>query len=336
MKPMVTTYSMWSKFRNCRKACEFRYLRHLAPIRKDCNLAFGSVIHECLEIWHRDQAMDQVLKHIDRSYPDRAFDLDQKRDWHLATAMMNGYARRYPTEDFKVVELEKTFEGRIVNPETGSSSRNYLLAGKVDGIVRIGDEHYLLEHKTAGQIDSAYLERLWTDFQITLYSWYVEQTLGIRITGVLYNILVKARLQQSQGETEAKFEKRKAGLLAKSKTGRPSATRRMPESDEDFQSRLVSKYDEPGMFHREMLLLSRDRFTELQHELWELTQAFNDARRRDVFYRNSSFCFHFNRPCAYYPLCSSGENPNVLENLYEIVPPNQELLDGNDTNETVF
>lgn len=339
MNQMTTTYSMWNRFRNCRKACEYRYLRHLSPIRKNNNLAFGSVIHECLEIWHGTRDMMKVLNHIDRTYDDRSRDLDQKRDWHLATAMMKGYARRYPREEFKVVELEKTFEGKIVNPDSGRTSRNFILAGKVDGIVRIGDEYFLLEHKTSGQIDSAYLERLWTDFQITLYSWYIEQTLGIRIVGVIYNILVKARLQQSLGETEAEFQARRADLIAKSKTGKSSATRRMPEGDYEFQDRLAAKYEESGMFHREMLYLSRDRFIELQQELWELTQTFNDARRRNTFYRNTSHCFHFNRPCAYYPLCSSGENPNVRENLYEIVPPNQELLggdDSNDSNETVF
>lgn len=339
MKPMVTTYSMWSKFRNCRKACEFRYLHHLSPIRKDGNLAFGSVIHECLEIWHSSRDMVKVLDHIDRTYSDRAFDANQKRDWHLATAMMKGYANRYPREEFEVVALEKTFEGKITNPESGRTSRNFVLAGKVDGIVKIGDEHFLLEHKTAGQIDSAYLERLWTDFQITLYAWYIEQTMDIRISGILYNVLVKARLQQSLGETEAEFQARRDELIAKSKTGRSSATRRMPESDQEYQDRLAEKYADQSMLHREMLYLSRDRFTELQHELWELTQAFNDARRRGMFYRNTSYCFHFNRPCAYYPLCSSGENPNILENLYEVVPPNQELLggdDSNDSNETVF
>ncbi len=46
------------------------------------------------------------------------------------------------------------------------------------------------------------------------------------------------------------------------------------------------------MFHREMLYLSRDRFETLQSELWELTQAFLDARRRGVFYQNTAFCFH--------------------------------------------
>ncbi len=251
----TTTYSMWSLFRNCRKACEWRYIQELVPLERDHNLAFGTVIHKCLEIWHGGRDLGAVLDFIDRTYPNRAQEEDQKRDWHLAAAMMKGYAACYASEEFDVVALEKTFEGSIVNPATGASSRSFVLAGKVDGVVRIGEEHFLIEHKTASQVDADYLERLWTDFQIVLYSRYVEQTLGIRIAGVFYNILVKARLQQGRGETEAEFEARRADLIAKSKTGKSSAKRRLPESDDEFQARLAAKYTEPGMFHREMLYL---------------------------------------------------------------------------------
>jgi hypothetical protein len=323
----ITTYSMWSLFRNCRKACEWRYIHELVPLEQDHNLAFGTVIHKCLEVWHGTRNLEAVLDHIDRTYPNRDQAADQKRDWHLAVAMMKGYASCYPTEEFKVVSLETTFDGKIINPATGASSRTFVLAGRVDGIVRIGDEHYLLEHKTASQVDADYLERLWTDFQIVLYSRYVEQALGVRIAGVLYNILVKARLQQGRGETEAEYEARRAALIAKSKTGKTSAKRKLPESDDTFQERLAAKYAEPGMFHREMLYISRDRFETLQSELWELTQAFLDARRRGVFYQNTAFCFHYRRPCAYFPLCRSGGSPNVIDNIYRKVPPHEELRD---------
>ena len=330
----ISTYSMWSLFRNRRKACEWRYLHELVPLERDRNLALGTVIHQCLEVWHSTRDLVAVLDTADRAYPNRDQDTDQKREWHLATAMMKGYAARYATEEFEVVALEKTFEGKIVNPATGASSRSFILAGKVDGIVRIGDEHYLLEHKTASQVGGDYLERLWTDFQIVLYSRYVEQTLGIRLAGVLYNVLVKARLVQSRGETEAEYEARREALIAKSKTGKTSAKRRLPESDEAFQERLAIKYAEPEMFHRERLYISRDRFEELQAQLWELTQAFLDARRRDVFYQNTAFCFHYRRPCAYLPLCRSGGSPNVIENFYQRLPPHEELqpdIDGDES-----
>ncbi len=326
----ISTYSMWSLFRNCRKAFEWRYLQELVPLERDRNLALGTVIHQSLEVWHSTRQLDAVLDAVDRAYPSRNQEADQKRDWHLATAMMRGYAARYAEEEFEVVALEKTFAGKIVNPATGASSRSFTLAGKVDGVVRIGDEHYLLEHKTASQLGGDYLERLWTDFQIVLYSRYIEQTLGIRLAGVLYNVLLKARLSQGHGETEAEYEARRAALVAKSKTGRTTAKRKLPESDEAFQKRLAIKYAEPEMFHRERLYLSRDRFEELQAELWELTQAYLEARRRGVFYQNTAFCFHYRRPCAYLPLCQSGGSPVVAENLYQKVTPHEELREAVD------
>ena len=337
IQPKLSTYSMWSLFRNCRKACEYRYEIGLTPIEKDPNLSFGSLIHDCLQTWHGTRDFAATLAIIDHACANRVSDDNVRKDWHLARAMMTGYAARYPQEEFSVVALEKTFEGPIINPATGAASRSFLLAGKVDGIVRIGDGHYILEHKSAAVIDADYLERLWTDFQIAIYSHYVEQTLGIPITGVIYNVLGKARLQQGKGETEEEYQARRAELLAKSKTGKTTAQRKLPESDEDFQARLAEKYADPEMFHREMLYLSRDRFDILRAELWELTQAFLDARRRGVFYQNTGFCFNYHRPCAYFPVCRSNGNPNVIENFYTITPPHEELLAATpETNEPVF
>lgn len=326
---MTTTYSQWRAFRDCRMACKYRYFDNLVSLGKAHTLRFGSVIHECLEIWHATRNLCIVTKHIDAAYPDRDVYSDegeeQRADWHLAHAMMEGYALHYPGEDFEVVALEKGFQGPLINPATGAESRSFILAGKVDGIVKKDGLYYLLEHKTASGIDGAYLERLWTDFQITLYAGYLEQTMGIKITGIIYNILTKAKLRQSRGETEDEFEARRAELIAKSKTGKSSAKRKMPESNEDFRSRLAEKYALPSMFHREMLFLSHDRFQELQAELWELSKALLDARRRNIWYRNTSQCFNWGRPCAYWPICSSGGNPLVIENNYEVLAPHEEL-----------
>jgi hypothetical protein len=333
---MVSTYSMWSLFRNCRKAVDWRYLQQLVPLERDRNLHFGSLIHECLELWHGQRDLALVLDLIDRRSAARAQDEDEKRGWHLATAMMRAYAERYAEEEFEVVALEQVFKGPIVNPATGAASRSFRLAGKVDGVVRIDGEYFILEHKTVSQIDSDYLERLWTDFQITLYAHYIEQTTGVPITGILYNVLVKAKLQQGKGETEEEYQARRAELLAKSKTGKTTAKRKLPESDEEFQQRLTEKYTDPEMFHREMLYLSRDRFDILRSELWELTQTFLDARRRGIFYQNTAFCFNYQRPCPYFALCRSNGNPNVIENFYQRVAPNEELREAAPETEPAF
>ncbi|MHB0913869.1 MAG: PD-(D/E)XK nuclease family protein [Armatimonadota bacterium] len=292
---------MWNLFRNCRKACEYRYVRGLVPICRDPHLTFGAAMHQALGVWHGGGGLLAAL---------------EKLDGPLARAMMEGYAARYPDEDFEVVALERTFEGPIVNPATGAPSRSFVLAGRVDGIVRRGDRYYILEHKTASSLDN-YLERLPSDFQALLYALYAERVMGLSISGVIYNVLVKARLQQGRGESEREFTARRAELLAKSKTGKTSAVRRLPETEEEFAARLRERYSDPAMFHREEVPVTPGDYAGLSAELWELTQAFLDARRRGVWYRNTSYCFLYNRPCAYFPLCRSGESALVRESLYQ-------------------
>lgn len=321
---MTTTYSMWNAFRNCRKLCEYRYFKNIVPISKPDALSFGSLIHECLDLWYSGVSIQGVLTTIDEAFPDRQWDDKQMGPWHKATAMMRGYAERYPSEDWSVVATEKEFTGPIVNPRSRYASRVLELSGKVDGIVKVDGELFLLEHKTASAITSGYLEALWTDFQITLYTWYLRQE-GYPIRGIVYNILGKTSLKQRGGETEEEFESRRADLLAKSKTGKSSAKQKIAESDEEFQERLLQKYREPGMFHRETLYLPDERITEIQSELWELSRALLAARRENLWYRNTSYCFRYNRPCSYYPLCQSGDNPNVLENMFETRAPHEEL-----------
>ncbi|MFM2094094.1 MAG: hypothetical protein RIS70_1218 [Planctomycetota bacterium] len=325
----VLTYSALNTFRNCPRKYKHRYLDNLRPREKAESLSFGSVIHGALELWYRLPADDPnrlwtVLDSIDQQFPLRAGDETQKAPWHLARAMFTAYADRYADEDFEIVEVEKPFTGEIRNPETGRASQTFQMAGKVDAIVRRPDGMYLLEHKTASSIDANYLDKLWTDTQIALYSFHLRQ-LGYPIVGVIYNVLLKSRLQQKAGETEAEFEARRAELAAKNKSGKSTAKQQLPESDEEYQTRLAEWYARPEAFHREHIYLSEDRLAMLQDEVWEITQQYLDARRRGKWLLNTSSCFSYQRPCEYLPYCQSGFNPNVADNLYEIVLPHEEL-----------
>ena len=175
----ILTFSALNTFRNCPRKYKLRYLDNLRRPEDPEALAFGAVIHEVLRLWytlpadsHRTLA---VLDCIDQQFPARAADVRQKAQWNLARAMMVGYAARYDAEEFEVLHVEKEFEGQIHNPDTGRISQTFSIAGKVDGIVRLTDELYLLEHKTASSLSSDYLDRLWTDTQIALYCFHLRQ-----------------------------------------------------------------------------------------------------------------------------------------------------------------
>jgi hypothetical protein len=324
----VLTYSALNTFRNCPRKYKHRYIDNLRPRAKVESLSFGSVIHSAIEIWYRSvndaNRRWKALDFIDRSFPERATDENQMASWHLARAMFTGYASRYPTEDFTIIEVEKTFTGQIRNPDTGRCSQTFVMAGKADAIVKRSDGMYLLEHKTAASIDGNYLDKLWTDTQIALYSFYLRE-LGYPIVGIIYNVLLKSRLKQSPGETEQEYEARHAELAAKNKSGKSTAKRQMPETNEEFQGRLAAWYSKPDAFHREFIYLSEERLAMLQDEVWEITQQYLDARRRGKWLLNTSSCFSYQRPCEYLSYCQSGFNPNVAENLYEITPPHEEL-----------
>ncbi len=324
----LLTYSALNTFRNCPRKYKNRYLDNLRPRERPEALSFGSVIHTAIELWYRssntESRLRDVLAYVNDAFENRVVDPNLMVQWHLATAMIRGYAERYATEDFEVVEVEKEFVGEIRNPDTGRQSQTFRIAGKVDGIVRCHDGLYLLEHKTASTIDASYLDKLWTDTQIALYCYYLRE-LGYPIVGVIYNLLLKSRLKQGKGETQEEYEVRHAELAAKNKRGKSTAKRQMPETDEEFQARLTEWYSRPEAFHREFIYLSEDRLAMLQDEVWEITQQYLDARRRGKWLLNTSNCFSYQRPCEYLAYCQSGFNPNVADNLYEIALPNEEL-----------
>jgi len=335
--PLLTTYTQWQTFRNCRRACHWRYVRELVPRSGAPAQHLGTLVHDALMHWHQHRDLEAMLARIDQACAGRAADDDQRQRWHLARAMMQGYAQCYAEEAFRVVALETPFEMPIRNPATGRISRRFRLAGKVDGIVEEHGQYFLLEHKTASHLDGDYLERLWLDLQISLYSRALETIHGVPIAGVIYNVLCKAQLKQGKGETEAEFLLRKAELLAKNKSGKTSATRKEAESDAAFQARLTAKYADPAMFHREVILFTPEQYAELEAELWELTVQYLDALRRGAFYRNTSQCFAFGRPCPYYPLCRAGGAEHVIDALYDTRPPHEELRDAaTEVNAPVF
>jgi hypothetical protein len=320
----VLTYSALNTFRNCPRKYKHRYLDCLRPRDKPDTLSFGGIIHGAIELWYRSALWDAIEVYLEHEFPLRLEDESQKAAWHLAHAMLVGYVDCYGVDDFEIVELELPFTGEIRNPDTGRSSQTFTIAGKVDAIVRRPDGMYLLEHKTASTIDGNYLDKLWTDTQIALYCHYLRQ-LDYPIVGVIYNVLAKSRLKQRGGETVAEYEARRAELAAKNKSGKSTAQRQLPETDGEFEARLAEWYARPEAFHRELIYLDEERLAMLQEEVWEITQQYLDARRRGKWLLNTSNCFSYQRPCEYLPFCQSGFNPNVVDNLYEIVPPHEEL-----------
>ena len=315
----VLTYSALATFRNCPRKYKNRFEDHLKPVEKEHSLYFGQVIHQALTLFYRnDRNLQPAYESIEQAFS------DSKSDRVLAMVMLTAYADRYMEENWEVIGLDVEFKGEIRNPKTNGRSQTFIMAGKANGIVWLNGELYLLEHRTASTQEEIDSDKLWADTQSALYCHYLRQN-GYPIVGVIYNVLLKSRLQQRQGETEAEFVQRCEELAAKNKNGKTTAKRQLPETDGEFVERLREWYTKDEAFQRVVFRLPEERMNLLQEEIWEVTQQYLGSRRRDQWLLNTSNCFHFSRPCEYLKYCQSGFNLDLCNMLYEIALPHEEL-----------
>jgi len=323
------TYSASNMMRNCPRSYYYRYVQELVPLGRDeTPMYFGSLIHECLEAYYNGEAKEVIQKKIDARYADKMHLPEDRRHWMVAREMMEAYMQSRPAdgEEWRPVVLEKEFMGHIFNPDTWAKSRSFKMRGKIDGIVKKPDgTFWTLEHKTTSAVTGDYFDRLWMDMQNLIYSYYAEERLGFPIAGTIYNVLVKPRLAQRQGETEEEYEARCAALVAKSKTGKTSAKRKLPESDEDYRARLAEWFSQADAFQRFELIYNNTDYDMVLAQLWDITQQILTAARFNRWFQNTSYCFHWGRACPYYQICKSGGNKMVIETHYEHKPAHGEL-----------
>ncbi len=199
----VVTFSEISTFKSCRLKHHLMYEELLAPRQPSRHLRFGKAIHNGLHDFHIggcEMGIEEFAAKLDdeikilRADPELELwdeDYQQFAEEHeLGRAMLARYdAFNAAQEPLEVVELEYPFDVRLKTP-TGRKSRTEI-AGKVDGIVKDGyGNMFILEHKTAGSIDSKYIANLDLDDQINAYIWALAE-LGYPIKGVVYNVLAK-------------------------------------------------------------------------------------------------------------------------------------------------
>lgn len=338
-----TTYSFWRAFQNCPKACKFRYIDNLYPIRQNENMAFGSLIHNCLAIWHSpkdlfctDNKHKKVLQYISKNCNNRFEDSKLKQQYHIARVMMNQYINKYSDNEqndirFETVSVEEIFKnGKLINPQTNYPSLTFTVSGMVDGLVKINGEYWLIEHKTTSTLGSNYVDRLWWDNQISLYTHFFRTVKNIPIKGVLYNVLCKPSIKQTQGETIDGFAKRKLEAEEKSKSGKTSVKRKIPESDIDYEQRLNKWYDagpEKPRFLSLRIELSDMQIQSALNDLWHLSQQFLLCKNNNHFPGREDECYtgKYRSTCAYATLCESHEDEALMDLYYEVREPHEEL-----------
>lgn len=281
-KPIIT-YSSNRAFKDCRKKYKLRYVDQLVSITKDQTMYFGTVTHKCLEMFYKNIPLENILEYIQKSFKPEF----QSKEICMLTAIMKVYHEKYSFNEFEVIALEEKFE---------YETKDFILKGKVDGIVKLDGKYYILEHKTASRIDAGYIDRLTIDEQIHIYAMCIQEKLGVKIEGIIYNIIEKSQIRLKKNETL-----------------------------EEFTERFIKEYTEKDLFHRQHIPIYNESIALLVKDIDSTAYCIKEAIEKDLFYKNPSFCFNYNKPCPYFNICRSNDNSLIIENEYERVIPHEEL-----------
>jgi len=294
-EPIIVTYSSLAKFKNCQRAYRYRVVDQIVPVRFVAEpLTFGRLVHGGLETWFSGMDFKKTLTTLRDQLQKSDFGLDTPQSRQVLT-MLGGYMANYPDDRLWTVEgIEVEFGVPIED--------QWLFKGKIDGVVRANALRYILEHKTAQRVDYGYLSGLQGDFQSLTYSYFYPIFSGHKVDGVCYDILQKPSIRLKKSETL-----------------------------EEYAGRLEDLYADSSMFHREYLHFGIDDFADYREELFATLELLKQSYDRHcdgdphAFIKNSQFCFNWGRPCAYFPLCRSLDNPTIRENSYKHEPPHSEL-----------
>ena len=288
MKVELLTYSSMAAFKSCKRAYYYRFVLGLTPRLKRESLRLGSLVHLGLE-----KGREDALASLEGVYPSSQEESNELETMRItANAMLQGYEEALDPLD--LVDKELKFELTIKNPATRRMSPKFRLSGKADGLAKKDNGYWLVEYKTAGQIDKSYMDRLSLDAQVTTYIYGLQRQLGINLNGVIYRILRKPTIRQ-----------------------------RKDESLYEYQDRLVKDYLErpEWYFHEEILYRSQEDLEEFERELWQVAQDLKDTLKTGRWYKNTSRCADYGL-CQYAPLCLK---QGGAELLFEIAEPHEEL-----------
>jgi len=193
-------------FKTCRQRWDFSSLlrrgyAHEAPQK---HLWLGSAIHDALEVFYtagehyRDpnNMIDVFESIVEEDFEEFELQDISKEAWSeldefadLGRAMLEYYALWAAShDDFEVLAPEISLKV----PLPDMYGKEVIYAGRADGLVKLNDEYWLLEHKTASRLPD--MSTLFLDEQCIAYLWGCqidERFKDTRPVGTIYNFLVK-------------------------------------------------------------------------------------------------------------------------------------------------
>lgn len=299
----LLTPSRLRAFRECQRLHHYRYVEGWRVVRTSEAMRVGSLVHLGLEAWWRTPVgyMSAALDAV----KDRAIDPYEQAK---VEEMLYAYNVRWSeSRDFyEVLGVEVAGRAPLLNPATWKASRTWLLAGKVDLLLREKSTGRVLvcEHKTTTESvedpTSPYWLRLSMDSQISAYTVLAE-AMGHTVSGILYDVIRRPMLRMLEATPEDKRKYKVDGTLYANQRDRD-------ETPEEYRGRIRDSMAESEHCFRRDVPRLESQIADFLFDAVANSQTMRESARLGRAPRNPDACHRFGQ-CSFWPVCSSGSTP---------------------------
>ena len=300
------TNSQIGTFRTCQRREFYSYVLGVRPQYAGSALRFGTNIHYGIELrCHNYEPADAVLAAM-RMYdvpPGNMRHDEALMEREIVGVMLTAYFWYWERPDSvphalyvaENIAAEEQFELKI-------KGSRYVYAGKIDGVVKLGDGRTAIRETKTSSDDitptSDYVRRLLIDNQISGY--VVAARKHRQIDTVLYDIIKKPTMKPYKATPVEKRKYTKEGTLYANMRDRD-------ETPEEFGVRLMADITEnPADYYQRYEIPRLDHDLEAwEKEMRDTAKQIQVARKNGYMARNTNGCLD-NYRCQYLDVCHSG------------------------------
>lgn len=292
MSLMELSYSSSADARSCNRKYYYRNILKLEPKKISSALTIGSVFHGCFDLYFQKADKIAILNYINRSFIDavsKSLDPSEVERLTIDKYTVMGMWANYPLSDMEFTEVypEKAFRVRL------DGLRGIYLKGRVDGLVKRNGVYWIREVKTTSMDRKQFQFKTSVSYQAAGYMYGIEKSTGVKIEGVIYDVVNRPKLKRRKDETAEDFGKRICEDYA-------DPTRKEFYYDRHFSYRSTKEIEE---FEKDMIALARELRTRIREGKW---------------YRNTDACYNYNTECQFKKICWIDKpDKGLIESLYD-------------------
>jgi len=266
MTQRVESNSSLSSYRDCNKLYYWQYIEQIKKDSVSSAISLGIAGHKLLESHYRGQLS--------------GYKQSDSIEETKASALVEGYKSHYKNDGWKVIESEKIFNMDLVNPSTQRSAKKVSLEGKVDLVVEINGQKWLVDHKFKGTVQEREFWQI--NSQADLYLNAYKECVG-----VIWDIIRTPSIRVKKDETESQYGQR----LLKDVHERP-----------EFY------------YHRFVMKRWADDIVESAQDVWMTHMMMQLSFKKNIWPRNPGRCHKYGT-CPFLNLCAN-KDLDPLENGY--------------------